>query len=82
MTPAQVHAQIDALVLPTQKDNPKKDKRKKLNSKKDKPKKNHFVGYGEKHMWTHKPGLERLPYCDDLLLPHSIDVIHTKKNAA
>jgi hypothetical protein len=50
MTTAQVHAQIYALVLPTQKDNPKKGKRRKLNLKKDKSKKNHFVGYGEKRM--------------------------------
>jgi len=28
-----------------------------------------FVGYGEQHMWTHKSGLTRLPYFDDLLLP-------------
>ena len=27
-----------------------------------------FVGYGEQHMWTHKSGLTRLPYFDDLLL--------------
>jgi hypothetical protein len=39
-----------------------------------------FVGYGEEHMWTHKSGLTRLPYFDDLLLPHSIDVMHTEKN--
>jgi hypothetical protein len=39
-----------------------------------------FVGYGEEHMWTHKSGLTRLPYFDDLLLPHNIDVMHTKKN--
>ena len=38
-----------------------------------------FVGYGEQHMWTHKSGLTRLPYFDDLL-PHYIDVMHTKKN--
>jgi hypothetical protein len=31
-------------------------------------------------MWTHKSGLTRLPYFDDLLLPHNIDVMHTKKN--
>jgi hypothetical protein len=37
------------------------------------------VGYGEEHMWTHKSGLMRLPYFDDLLLPHNIDVMHTKK---
>jgi hypothetical protein len=39
-----------------------------------------FVGYGEEHMWTHKSGLTRLPYFDDLLLPHNIDVMHTEKN--
>jgi hypothetical protein len=39
-----------------------------------------FVGYGEQHMWTHKFGLMRLPYYDDLLLPHNIDVMHTQKN--
>jgi hypothetical protein len=39
-----------------------------------------FVAYGEQHMWTHKSGLTRLPYYDDLLLPHNIDVIHTEKN--
>jgi hypothetical protein len=39
-----------------------------------------FVGYGEEHMWTHKSGLMRLPYFDDRLLPHNIDVMHTKKN--
>jgi len=41
-----------------------------------------FVGYGEQHMWTHKSGLTRLPYFNDLLLPHTIDVMHTKKNVA
>jgi hypothetical protein len=39
-----------------------------------------FMGYGEQHMWTHKSGLTRLPYFDDLLLPHNIDVMHTEKN--
>jgi hypothetical protein len=33
-------------------------------------------------MWTHKSGLERLPYFDDLLLPRNIDVMHTEKNVA
>jgi hypothetical protein len=33
-------------------------------------------------MWTHKSGLERLLYFDDLLLPHNIDVMHTEKNVA
>jgi len=41
-----------------------------------------FVGYGVQHMWTHKSGLERLPYFDDLLLPHNIDVMHIEKNVA
>jgi hypothetical protein len=41
-----------------------------------------FVGYGEQHMWTHKSGLTRLPYYDDLLLPLNIDVMHTEKNVA
>jgi hypothetical protein len=41
-----------------------------------------FVGYGEQHMWTHKSGLTRLPYYDDLLLPHNIDVMHTENNVA
>jgi hypothetical protein len=41
-----------------------------------------FVGYGEQHMWTHKSGLTWLPYFDDLLLPHNIDVMHTEKNVA
>jgi hypothetical protein len=40
------------------------------------------VGYGEQHMWTYKSGLTRLPYYDDLLLPHNIDVMHTEKNVA
>ena len=62
---------------PAQKDNPKKGKRKK-----DNPNKDCFVGYGVEHMWTHKSGLERLLYFDDLLLPHNIDVMHTEKNVA
>ncbi|XP_025792017.1 uncharacterized protein LOC112873220 [Panicum hallii] len=41
-----------------------------------------FEGYGQQHFWTHKSGLTRLPYYDDLLLPHNIDVMHTKKNIA
>jgi hypothetical protein len=39
-----------------------------------------FVGYSQHHMWIHKLGLTRLPYYDDLLLPHNIDVMHTEKN--
>jgi hypothetical protein len=41
-----------------------------------------FMGYGEQHMWTHISGMTRLPYFDDLLLPHNIDVMRTKKNIA
>jgi hypothetical protein len=41
-----------------------------------------FVGYDEQHMSTHKSGLTRLPYYDDLLLPHNIDVMHTENNVA
>jgi hypothetical protein len=41
-----------------------------------------FVGYSQQYMWTHKSGLTRLPYYDDLLLPHNIDVMHTEKNVA
>ena len=33
-------------------------------------------------MWTHKSGLIQLPYFDDLLLPHNIDVMHTERNVA
>jgi hypothetical protein len=39
-----------------------------------------FVGYGLEHMRTHKSGVTRFPYFDDLLLPHNIDVMHTEKN--
>ena len=39
-----------------------------------------FVGYGEQHAWTQKSCLWNLPYFHDLLLPHNIDVMHTKKN--
>ena len=41
-----------------------------------------FVGYGEEHAWTQKSGLWRLPYMDDLLLPHNIDMMHSEKNIA
>jgi len=41
-----------------------------------------FEGYGEQHVWTHRSGLTRLLYYDDLLIPHHIDVMHTKKNVA
>jgi len=41
-----------------------------------------FVGYGEQHAWTQKSCLWNLPYFDDLLLPHNIDVMHTEKNIA
>jgi len=38
-----------------------------------------FMGYGVQHMWTHKSGLERLPYFKHLALPHNMDVMHTEK---
>ena len=41
-----------------------------------------FVGYGEQHAWAQKSGLWRLPYMQDLLLPHNIDMMHTEKNVA
>jgi hypothetical protein len=40
-----------------------------------------FIGYGEHHMWTHKLGMTQIPYYDDLLLPHNIDMMHSEKNA-
>jgi hypothetical protein len=33
-------------------------------------------------MWTHKSGLLRLPYFDDVLFPYNIDVMHTEENVA
>ena len=41
-----------------------------------------FVGYGDTHQWTHIPCFWKLPYFQDLLLPHNIDVMHTEKNIA
>ena len=38
------------------------------------------MGYGEEHSWTQVSGLWRLPYINDLLLPHNIDAMHTEKN--
>ena len=38
-----------------------------------------FVGYGDTHQWTHIPCFWKLPYFKDLLLPHNIDVMHTKR---
>ena len=32
-----------------------------------------FVGYGDEHFWIQISGLWRLPYINDLLLPHNID---------
>ena len=39
-----------------------------------------FVGYGNEHSWTQISGLWRLPYINDLLLPHNIDAMQTEKN--
>ena len=41
-----------------------------------------FEGYGEQHAWAQKSGLWRLPYMNDLLLPHNIDMMHSEKNVA
>ena len=41
-----------------------------------------FLRYGEQHARTHKSCLWSLPYFDDLLLPHNINVMHTEKNVA
>ena len=41
-----------------------------------------FVGYGELHSWAQKSGLWRLPYMQDLLLPHNIDMMYSEKNIA
>ena len=60
MTGADIHAQLDGLVINA--------------------KGGGFVGYGEKHAWAQKSGLWRLPYIDDLHLPHNIDVMHTEIN--
>jgi hypothetical protein len=49
-----------------------------MNEVKDK----YFEGYGTTHNWTHIPFLWELPYFPQLLRPHNIDVMHTKKNVA
>jgi len=56
--------------------------RAEIEALKDDKEKGGFIGYGEEHQWTHKSGLTRLPYFNDLLLPHNIDVMHTEKNIA
>jgi hypothetical protein len=35
-----------------------------------------FEGYGEKHNWTHKSCLWKLPYVKALILPHNINLMH------
>ena len=42
----------------------------------------YFLGYNSEHAWTHKPCIWDLPYFEDLLLPHNIDMMHTEKNIA
>ena len=39
-----------------------------------------FVEYSELHSWAQKSGLWRLPYMQDLLLPHNIYMMHLAKN--
>jgi hypothetical protein len=53
--------------------------RAEIEALKDDKEKGGFIGYGEEHQWTHKSGLTRLHYFNDLLLPHDIDVMHTEK---
>jgi hypothetical protein len=39
-------------------------------------------GYGEKHNWTHKSCLWKLPYANALISPHNIDLMHQECNIA
>jgi hypothetical protein len=39
-----------------------------------------FVGYREKHNWTHKCTLWKLSYVKALILMHNIDVMHQEHN--
>jgi hypothetical protein len=41
-----------------------------------------FEGYSENHNWTHKSCLWELPYAKELILPHSIDLMHQERNVA
>jgi hypothetical protein len=41
-----------------------------------------FEGYGEKHNWTHKSCLWKLPYAKTLILPHNINLKHHEHNVA
>jgi hypothetical protein len=54
--------------------------RAKIEALKHDKEKGCFIGYDEEHQWTHKSGLTRLPYFNDLLLSYNIDVMHTEKN--
>jgi hypothetical protein len=56
--------------------------RAEIDALKEDKKKGGFIRYGLEHQWTHKSGLTRLPYFNDILLPHNIDVMHTEKNIA
>jgi hypothetical protein len=39
-----------------------------------------FEGYGEKHNWTHKSYLWKLPYAKALILSHNINLMHHECN--
>jgi hypothetical protein len=39
-----------------------------------------FKGYSEKHNWTHKIYLWKLPYGKALILPHNINLMHQEQN--
>jgi hypothetical protein len=41
-----------------------------------------FEGYGEKHNWTNKSVLWKLPYAKALILPHNINLMHQERNIA
>ena len=57
-----------------------KETKAELDALQPSPDGNGFLGYGETHQWTHKPCLWKLPYFEDLELPHNIDTMHTEKN--
>jgi hypothetical protein len=39
-----------------------------------------FIGYGNKHNWTHKCALWKFLYDKVLILIHNIDVMHQERN--
>jgi hypothetical protein len=43
---------------------------------------NGYEGYGEEHNWSHIRALWELPYAQELILMHNIDVMHEEHNVA